>query len=174
MEVGYVAGLVARLWIKLALVLRRTPTRSRSQQASVTSIPHCLSLSLSLWKDCSPLRPFYPSASILYTSLHFACILHRLLVYPSKQTTALLPARPPVCLQPRDSTHVERRLGLLLPAGCTAPPSTGLVSLSTKPIPPPLISTPKPGSPNRLPLGHHITSDAGVQEHESARLAARW
>ena len=92
-DVEFYAGrLVATRSIKLALVQRPPQVVQRH------SIPHCLSLSLARTarrNTAALLTPFYSSASILYTSLLFACILHRLLVYSSFPPPALLPVHLP-------------------------------------------------------------------------------
>lgn len=94
------AMLVARRWIKLALVVDSSahPHKSSSVTPSHTALA---SLARPARRNtaAAPLTPlFYPSASILYTSLFFACVLHRRLVYPSFPPPALLPARLPASL----------------------------------------------------------------------------
>lgn len=151
--------LVATRSIKLALVHR--PPQVVVQRHS---IPHCALVS----------RPYSTQNHLLLHRLHrcsipppASCTLHFSSLVSFTASLYTPPARLPACLQPRDSkTHVEKRLCFCLL------PRSGLTLRQT--IPPPLISTPKPGSSSRLPLGHHITSDCGVQEHESARPAARW
>ena len=160
----YAGRLVATRSIKLALVQRppQVVQRHSIPHSALVSRPysttqkHCCTISIVVL--------FLRQHPVHFTSLRLypsppPCILRLLLVRTA--------ACPSACRQPRDSkTHVEKRLCfcLLLPSGLTL----------RQTIPPPLISTPKPGSPSRLPLGHHITSDRGVQEHESARPAARW
>ena len=137
--------LVARRWIKLALVVDSSahPHKSSSVTPSHTALASLArparrnTAAAAAAAAAAPLTPlFYPSASILYTSLFFACVFHRLLVYSSSPPPALRCCLP-VCLQACDSkTHVEKRLCfclLLLLAALYRRALSGLVSLSANP-----------------------------------------
>jgi hypothetical protein len=130
---------------------------------SSTSIPHsCCSSSTP-----RPAQAILPPASF---TLHFVSLVaFSAVLYPSFHH----PSTAAYSL-PGDSHHVEKALPRFPYASTTAESPTGLCLTLHRTIPPPLISTPKPGSTSRLLLGHHITSERGVQEHESARRAARW
>lgn len=163
------AMLVARRWIKLALVAAGPPQEVVQRH----SIPHCLS-------------PYS-------TQKHCCCTTHSIVLFLRQHpvhfpSLRLYPSPPPCILVlpsacaaacPSACKPVTRRRtwksDFAFACCCTVPPSAVWPGLTLRqPIPPPLIITPKPGSPSRLPLVHHITSACGVQEHESARPAARW
>jgi hypothetical protein len=133
--------------------------RSDALQSSATPYPTIL---------------LFPPArcTLHFTSLHFtsACIAWQEPVssFRTPPPVRLLPGRTRLA---RDSTTWKSAF-----ACCcrTAEHCCSQVSLFAEPYHT-LISHPKPGfhSPSLL-LGHHITSNRGVQEHESARPAARW